>query len=735
MAIALLFNDTIVGTGTGGSTQTVTVPFSGVTGNNCLAVMMCTARVIGTTFNISADFDGNTMTLAAEASAALGGFGEGSASVFYFAAGNLSGASGNAVFTITSSNGLVGRIATLAVYNNVDQITPLVDTDTGSFVSAASNSTLTLTGIASDLCVDSITLGGDASLVAGGTQTELGNTNNGSGNGDPTRHGSSNKIAIAAGESMSWTIGNQSFAHAAARFAEDAAPGGPVITQVTPSGGAGAPVRPSDTNTTVDGTDFDPGGNPTELILSPTTGPSDPSAEIQTISGVTNSTLNWDSVTLGSMQPGPLFLFVRVDPGGPGEDESPPFPVVVSEADIHWDRRTYTTTGATGPTTVVNDLAFKPVAAFIQVTGNTSIDTLQPDCELGQCLVDETTAMGIGIGAQASPSVVKRQQTIGTGALFILDPSSDPAPDVVVGTPTLTSNGMDIDFTTNTSGYLISIGFLGGNTARANLHEIQISDGSVTGLPFAPTALLGVSANMATGSGSDTSFARQSLGVSIGTGTSQFNQSTDLDSNSARNTEILQGTFLAQLNGTSNTWSMVITALTSDGYTWSGSNPDGAFVMAMNTDTAQLFLTQFASTVGGDGASEDLPDSGIDNPGLLFMTTAARTTTGPSGAVGGRWSSGSCYPGEIQGGATNLFLPDSGTGVTEQIVSNTNILQSSSLSGQTTLESQITDFKRAPTIEYIDNPTAGILYNIFMAEEVGVSAGDDEEGAAGANVW
>ena len=34
----------------------------------------------------------------------------------------------------------------------------------------------------------------------------------------------------------------------------------------------------------------------------------------------------------------------------------------------------------------------------------------------------------------------------------------------------------------------------------------------------------------------------------------------------------------------------------------------------------------------------------------------------------------------------------------------------------------------------IDNPEIGILYNIFMAQDVGAPAGDDEE-AAFANIW
>ncbi len=729
-----LFLATVVGTGTGGTTQTVTVPFSAITGNNCLAVLKTTARVTGTTFNISATFDGVTMTQAVEASGALGGFGEGSAAVFYLAVGNLAAAAGDAVFTITSSNGLIGRIATLVVYSDMEQASPLRDTDTNVFVSSGTNCNITLVTEPNDICLDCVTLGGQTSLVPFGGQTQLGNVNNGSGNGDATQHGSSVEVALSPSTAMGWTIGTSSFAYAGASFIEDATPGSPTITLVTPAGGPGAVIRPNDTNIDIDGTGLDPGGNPTVVILSPTTGPGDPLAEQQAISSVTSTSANWDAVTLGAMSEGPLFLFVRVDPGGPGEEDSAPFPVIVSNPDVHFISASHTTTGATGPTVVVSGLPFKPVAAALQLTGVVALETIETGVQLSQCLVDLATSMGVGIAAQASPVVVKRKQQIGAGSLFIMDETSDGAPDIVVGTPTLTDDGLDIDFATNVAGVIIGIVFVGGQTARADLHEIQINDGSKAGLPFEPTWLIGISANMATGSGSDTNFARQSLGMAIGSGLGQWNQSTDMDTNNNRNTEILHGTFLAQLNGNSNTWAMAITALTSDGYTWSGSNPDGAFVLALNTDTAQLFLTQFASTVSADGATEDWPDSGIDNPGILVATTAARSTSGPSGSVGGRWSIGSCFPQEAQSGSSAMYIPETGVGTTQQFRSIVNFLTSSSIGGDITLETKVIDFKRAPTVEYVDNPAIGILYNIFMAEDVGTLTGEDED-AAFAAIW
>jgi hypothetical protein len=719
MAINQLFLATAVGTGTGGSTQTVTVNYSGVTGNNCMGVLLCSARTSGTTYATSATLGGNGMTQAVEASGALGGFGEGTATIFYLALGNLVSASGSATFTLTGTDGQAGRIATLVIYDNVQQVSPVRGTDTNVFTSSGSNSSVTMTAQVSDLAVDCLTLSfDDAAMTPAVGQAELANIANGSFNGDTIRHGVSSEVAPSGPWSMTWASFLSAYAHAGATLIEDAAPTAAVITEVNAASGTNGAVRPAETNAGVTGTDFNLAGT-TTLILSPTTNPDDGDAEAQPISAVTATTLNWDSVVLGAMETGDLNLFVRTDTGGGGEQTSAAFPVIVSDPDIRWQRAAHVTNGATGLQAVVTGLPFKPVAVAMQVTGNSAVDTLQGGVELGQCLVDRSGAMGIGVAAQASPLVTKRKQINGAGALFIMDPTSDVAPDFVVGSPVLTDDGLEIDFSVNMSGRLISMTFLGGKTARADLHEIRIDDLAKAGIPWSPDVLIGISSNQTQGTVQDTDFARQSFGMA--NGSAQFNQSTDMDTPNVRNTSIAGAQFLAQLSGTAFTWDMVVTALTSDGYTWAANGTglaDSAYVLALGLDTAQSFLTTFASGVAGDGASEALPDSGLTDPGVLFMTTSGKQTTGPSVALGGRWSSGVCFPDLSQGGATILYLPETGVGVTEQIISQTNILQSSSVSGTLTLESRITAWSSAPTIQYIDNPQAGIWYNMFMAESI-----------------
>ena len=727
MAIARIFEATVVGTGTGGATQTVTVPFSAVSGSNCCAVLLCTARSTLDTFNISATFDGSPMTLAAEASAALGGFGEGSASIFYLPVGNLSNASGDAVFTMTSSDGDIGRIATLVILSDVDQAAPLNNTDTTTFTSGGISSSVTVLSASTDFVLDAITFGGQPSTVTvGAGQTLIDNSDNGVGNGDSTEHACSEEGGGASTTTMSWSFSSSSYAHVGASFQENLGPDSPEITEVTPSEGAGAIVRPSDKAIGVDGVNLSPGGT-TELWMAETNSFAAATKVQQSISSITGTSLVWDEVNFGSFPLGVKYLFVVTDAGGPGELVSSAFPIIATNKDVRFGKATHITNGTASLQTVASGLDFKPVAAFINVTGNTSLETIESGCEIGHCLVTLNGSAGVGAASQATgPVVRKRKQAFGTGSLMIMDGTSDAAADHVTGTPALTDDGMEIDFSINTAGYYIEIIFIGGRSVQAEVVDVTISDGSYSGLGFSPEFLIGISSNQTAGSVSDTTFARQVIGFAKGSGaTDQHYMATDHDS-ADRNTSIVEGAFLAQLSATANTWEMAITSFDADGFSWSGTNADNAYVMAMHLDGAQIFMDQWANVQTTPASEEDLPDSGIDQPGVLVMMNGGRTTPGPATALGVRWATGICFRDEVQSGATNVFAPATGTGTTEQHHSHDHIISNSSTAGTLTIQSTIVRFSRTPRLRHDAVPAAGLLHNLLMIEEI---FGDDEGGA------
>lgn len=729
MAWQRIFESTVVGTGTGGSTQTVTVPFSAVTGDNCLAVLTGTARNTGTTFSISATFDGNAMSMDAEATAALGGFGEGSASIFSYAAGDLSSASGNAVFTISGSDGDTGRIATLAIYSDIEQVTPLRATATDTFVSATTSASVAVTSASTDLAVDCITFGTqNVSPVEGAGQTLVGNDENGTGNGDACEHASSEEMGGSTSTTMSWTFASSAFSLAAATYKEATGTGDPVITSVVPAGGAGKPVRPNEKDIAINGTDFNPGGT-TAVYLTAMSAFSDPKKRGQTISGITATTINWDEVDMGSMPEGRVYLWVVTDEGGPQERLSAPFELILGYPDVHWAKVDYVTDGGTGVKTVASGLKFKPRGAYIMVTGNTALETIEAPMELSNCIVSETTAMGIGCGSDDPAGAVKRQQISGAGALFVMDADVTANPDHVVGTPSLTDDGMDVDFTTNASGYHLLIIFVGGNTVQAECAEITMSDGSYVGLGFEPELLIGLTSMQTAGATSDSSFSRQCVGISVGATTNQHMMAMDADG-AARNTSIQESVFLAQLNDQANTWAIDVSSLDSDGFSWNQTGTglgDGGYVLAVRLDGAKTFIDHFITTQSLDNDEENLPDSGIDEPGILILQCAARSTPGPTGLAGGRWAMGVCMEDEDQAGITAVYVPPTSTADTECHHSHTDAISNTSVGSDLTLETRVVVFGRTPRLKYIDNPTSGIRYNVFMAEELSSA---DEDGAA-----
>lgn len=104
------------------------------------------------------------------------------------------------------------------------------------------------------------------------------------------------------------------------------APDPPVITDVD----GGSTVDVTTTNATVNGTDLYTTGV-SGLYLADGTDFGTSTLVAQSISSVTTTSYNWDAVTMGSLVPGPLYLFAVSDDGGGAEQVSAAFPITVTE--------------------------------------------------------------------------------------------------------------------------------------------------------------------------------------------------------------------------------------------------------------------------------------------------------------------------------------------------------------------------------------------------------------------
>lgn len=726
MAIAVLQTNSAVGSDAG-TPKTVTVPLTSLSGSETCIVMCVTLRsTLGTGINVTATWNGVSMGPAVvKESAALNGFGSGQSYIFALATGTISGLSANAVATVTTGGDANNGIgATAIAYSGVDQTTPLNSTAQSNVIGASTTLTESVTSDPMNRVVGCVTFAEHAAAAAaspGSGQTKVTGINNQTiGTGDPYSHVVGEELASPGSSTAgNWNSFNSSWAYTMASFVESGAPAPPVILNVD----GGSYIDPNESNYTINGTDFDPPGT-TAVYYADDSDFGTATLVAQTISSVTSMSINWDTFNPGAIGEGDNFLFVVTDEGGGSEAISPAFPILAAEPDAQGTRLVYECTGSeSGPTLVVPVSFDNPSAAVIRATGNTTDNTLEADAVLTFCLVDKLTSMGMSMGSTGNPDSHQREQVMGTGSLIVHDGGSGP--HLVEGTPSLSAAGLSIDFTLCTAGVTLEILVFGGNSVRASVNQVQISDGALTGLSFRPDIILGTSVGIPFGGPGDSSFAILSFGSCIDPGTpQQFSVSTD-QSGTTRNSVLKSGTLLGQLQGTAFTWEMAITAFTADGFTWSGSNSDGAYILSLRIPGRQIFLDTFTKTSDATpGVTQQLPDFGFE-PGALFISTTARVGQSPATALGGRFSLGA-VTADGQDVAMAQCLPPTGTLTAEQLENNQNCVAVSSTPGTITVRGTMVDFAQISTIEWTVNSVGSDIELGLIAFD---TAGLDDDGA------
>lgn len=714
MTISILDTESVNTTGSG---TTVTVTLNNVTGTDVVIVACATARTSNISFSVSSfTWDGGALTTAVNRTANLAGFPLGLSRISYLAIGNPSSLTANVVLTLSTSS--AARAVTVFALQGVDQTTPLNATNNFAFTSAASSNNISVTSTNTDFVVDCLTLGANNTPSASGSQVEAGKFNISS--PASAAHGTSYLLpGDASSTTMGWTWSSAPFVHVVASFTDSGfvPSGSPTITSTVSSKGTDAIIDVRDTNITINGTDLL--GTVNTVVYYADTSVFATTLKVQqTINSVTSTSINWVEPSLGVLGRGMKFLFVVTNEGEIDEDISAGFAIqvegFVTSGIPDFGRVVHVTNGSTGNQVIITGLNFTPKAAVIAAIATSNLDSIDADAPSTMCLVATNGTMGDGTtGKSAGGTVLRRKQASGTGSLIVMDASSTSATDFVTGTPVLTATGLDINFTNNTAGIRLYISIFGGDDITASVDEVQINDGSLTGLAFQPEMLIGTSVGLTQGSSGDNVFSLRTWGLANATDQCLLGFTND----ETRNSTAKSGSFLGQIVGTSFTWEMQITALTSDGFTWSGSNSDSAYVLSLNLSGRNTFIGQFATTANGtDGLSESLPDFGFD-PEFIVLMTVARGDELLSSAIGGRHSIGSVTAALDNRCTTTRFLPSTGGGTAEQFQSEQLILAASSTSGINTFTGKITVFGQISTIQYPIKPAVSLILHLMAIEK------------------
>lgn len=719
-----LDTQTIFRTGTG-DPQNPTVSFAGITGDDCVLVVRAVGMHATSSLAFTATWKGAAISTEIQSTT-----GDAECEIWVEALGDLVSESGDVVVSQSAgANAGVGVSAT--IYSGGHQTTTVRDSDVHNTADNVRQGLVDLTTVVGDIVTGAFVAESTAQTpIPGAAQNELVNWDDlGQGGLDDAVGGCSDITAVHSNEIIRYVLPTAAPINYVAVSLESLVLG-PSISAVTGSRGANLPVTPSDTAIDVDVTGADAAGTTRAYLAS---SPNFQTATLveQSISNITAIDLDWDDVDLGGvLAEGELYLFVVADDGGANEEPSFPFPVTVAVREILQASRLYKLDGTeSGVVIVVDDLPFVPKLGAVLASSVTSRDTFEGDYTVSHVLVDRDVAMGVATAGKESPSVYKRAQRNGANSLAILDPATAGAAEHVLATCNLTDSGMEIDFgISDLAGIELRIVFLGGATCRAKVHEIEINDGSVSNLPLTLELLIGFNTGQTQGDTEDTSFSRMCIGIANGSATAnQIYLANDADG-TPRNSAITDGIFQRQISGTTSIWTMTITSFggspNNDGYSWSGTNGDSAYVAAVDLDGALSYVAMWAKESGGvDPTSEDLPDTGIDDLGMLLAFNGGRESTGPGTAFGAKWGTGVA---ELDGAASGMsqWLQATGTGVSESYFTVGPWQLSSAASTTVSNLGTITRFSRTPEVTWDPNAAAAILFGLLGLEQIGHSDED-----------
>lgn len=317
------------GTASSSTPRSVTVSLPTFTLNKALIVLCASTRSATGFFALETPtWNGVDMTLAFSRDVGLNGNGTGIAEIWYLPIGDVVSLSASATIDTLQPSGSVGLAMTVSVYEDMEQGSPLNDVNDKAFVSSATAIILAVNSDPGDRVVGVATF---AETAASGAQPDSGQTKLtgiSTTTGGPLAHvvgdGAASGGSTTDGD---WDSFTSSYVTIMASFVEDPSAAGPVITSV--NGGSTAVSNETDLDGI--GTDLAPAGT-TALYYADGADFGTATLVGQPISAVTDTTWNWDAISLGAIGVGANFLFMVTDEGQPGELVSAAFPFTVTQA-------------------------------------------------------------------------------------------------------------------------------------------------------------------------------------------------------------------------------------------------------------------------------------------------------------------------------------------------------------------------------------------------------------------
>ena len=231
----------------------------------------------------------------------------------------------------------------------------------------------------------------------------------------------------------------------------------------------------------------------------------------------------------------------------------------------------------------------------------------------------------LAITSQSAGSNNTQRQGSNTSAILVMDPADDSL-DVLSTAIAFNNGDITITYGTFAAGFIVHYVIFGGSDVSASVREHTVSSSPHTGVGFQSDLILFVCNGNVIPASSIHSY--QSFGVATA-GIDQWTHfaymgDDDLDSIGSA----LAPAFNAgQYNVDFTNWTTTITAIGSDGYTWTGTNADELISLCLNFNGAvTVDVGTFTKSTGGAPATQALPTLN-SVPQMYFLSTSSEILT------------------------------------------------------------------------------------------------------------
>ena len=699
-----------------GSGYNRTIAYNLAAGDDRICVALIGMGGTGTSIS-DVQFDGVSGTIQENIA---GGGSQGRCAIAYRVFGS-SGSSDSFDVDLTASGTFGQSGMTVVGYSGVDQSTPITDSDSGTHISTTSTS-LTVTSAVGEMCVDAMVNAG--SLTAWDEdigQTELASPLNLDNTLDAVLHRS--EEAGAASVTMGWSGVSASGCQCIIALAEVSGPAGPTISTIEGARSQSGQLIPWEDDVTITGTAFEALQGTGRVILSDNNGGIGVGNEVeQTVSTWSDTSITLQGFDVGGLmttQSRTLFMYVENDTG----DDSAAFTVEVAYRDVRVAVGMFVTPGSTGNFDINHyKLQDNKVKAILLITtGATADDTNEANWYSSFGISDGTTSRAFHVFsedgvAQASSNVsrerwtdrVLHQETVG---------GVDENVATFVGS---IQGGFRLNFSTATAGRRVFFMAFSGEDVQAIVGSEAVSAAAVTGLTFRPEwvwsqSFCDINGDPPAGFGTGTcgcfndNLEQISLNWYLGqdAGADQTTKSASSDNDS----------YTGQIINGAMTWTMSVTSITSDGWTWTGLNTAGFDYLALNLLGVKTSLQQFTKSTGAAPATQALPDFGFV-PQAYGILGCQRTTESP--AVGNLAQQIGAFDGASMAALSNVDENNvDPMNNSHQVVGDRVVLQRNMTTGAVQAEARAEGIAddTTPNIVWDPNDANAYLLHVFAFED------------------